>query len=63
VLRATSRTPPSDPQKNCARVFLPDVPCFCSDCVSGGDLYVNSARDCSVAAAPTTWSGVKKLFD
>jgi hypothetical protein len=63
ILEVTAKTPPTDPYQDCPIVVIHCSSCSTHVCVSGGRLYINSAHDCVVSVAPTTWSAVKRLYD
>jgi hypothetical protein len=62
VLRVAPHATPSNPAFRCPALFMDWVP-YAEICVDGGEMFLNSSRDCAVGAAPTTWSKVKRLYD
>ena len=53
---------PSNPEFQCPLVNLCDPPAFTKVCVAGGQAFMNSSRDCTVAVDERSWSAVKQLY-
>ncbi|MFQ5600134.1 MAG: hypothetical protein ACE5G2_06230 [Candidatus Krumholzibacteriia bacterium] len=62
TISVVPRNPPTNPEFNCSLLNLCDDPAFTAVCVPGGQAFINSIRDCTVAVEETTWSGVKSLY-
>jgi hypothetical protein len=63
VLRVLAKNPPSSPEFPCPAVTGGDCLCdYAIACVTGGLLYINGAGNCLVGVEPSTWSGVKQLY-
>jgi hypothetical protein len=56
-------TTPSNVNFQCPVVNQCDAPAFTAVCVPGGEAFINSQRDCTVAVQEKTWSEVKNLFN
>ena len=54
---------PSNPAFNCPQVQLCDNPAFTRVCVAGGQAFLNSSTDCTVAVRAMTWSQIKHLYN
>lgn len=60
-LEITHHTTPSRPDRSCPMIVF-DCVCFPVVCVGGGQMFVNSNRECLVGVHPTTWAGMKQLY-
>ena len=54
---------PSQPAFNCPQLQLCDSPAFTRVCVPGGQAFINSSTDCTVAVKAMTWSKIKQLYN
>lgn len=61
VLRIGPHATPTSRNHQCP-VIVFDCNCFPVVCAGGGQLLVNSSRDCSVGVQPTTWERVRRLY-
>jgi hypothetical protein len=60
VLRVVAKELPDHPAFPCPNVSL-DCPCF-PFCVGGGQMFINSSRECTVSVESSTWSALKGLY-
>lgn len=63
TLGIVARTPPNNPAFDCQLLTMCDAPEYTSICVGGGEAFVNSSRNCTVAVESTTWSQMKSLYN
>jgi hypothetical protein len=63
TLTVVAHCDPSHPQYVCPLIATDYGVAYARCCVPGGTLFLNSSQECSVAVQPSTWSGVKTLFN
>ena len=54
---------PSQPAFSCPQIQYCDDPAYTRLCVPGGQAFINSSTDCTVAVQAMTWSKIKQLYD
>ena len=57
------KIPPSNPNFQCSLITQCDAPAFTALCVPGGEAFMNSTRDCTVAVEESSWSEIKSLYN
>ena len=63
LLSVVAHNTPSNANFDCSLINLCDGPTFTSFCVAGGEAWLNSPTDCTVAVEEKSWGAVKTLFN
>jgi hypothetical protein len=62
LLTVEASLTPSNPNFVCPALTLCNDPSYTKVCVAGGQAFLNSSRDCTVAVEERSWSQVKQLY-